>query len=526
MHLSPSILEETSLSRLFVFYQEGKPLVIKKRLALLPLLVLVLSVTLAISLWPSSLKPARAATISAAGLHVSGNQILNSTGQVVRPVGVDRAGSEYICDAAGDNTVFDDGTNPNSTGQTGAALDSAFNAATISTFQAWKVQAVRIPLNEDCWLGINGYPAASYTSAVYQQTILSYVNLLTTNNFIVILDLHWAAPGTTQASKQLAMPDLDHAPTFWTSVATTFKSNSSVIFDLFNEPFTTLWPCWLKGSTAASASPCTDVPFAVAGMQTLVNTVRATGATNILMAGGLAYSNDLSQWLQYEPVDPLHNLAASFHLYNFNTCDYTNCWVVNVSPVAAKVPVIAGEIGENDCAATFINQAMTWLDANGIGYLAWAWNTYNCGNFPALISDYSGTPTAYGQGFKTHLSNLANGITPTPTPTPVPGHYCSVHYSGSSWTGAFTVNITINNISTSPIQGWTLVFTFGSDQKVQAGWNATWSQQGAVVTARDVGYNDIIAPGSAAGLGFNGTWTTSNPTPTVFTVNGVTCTTV
>lgn len=503
----------------------------KKTLLLIPLVVVVLGLAIAGLAWNAPSK-AHAATVTNSGLHVSGNHLLNSASQVVRPLGVDRAGSEYMCDAAGDNTVFDDGTNPDSSGRTGAALDTAFNAATISAFQAWDFQAVRIPLNEDCWLGINGYPAASYTSATYQQTIDNYVNLLTSNNFIVILDLHWAAPGTTQANKQLAMPDLDHAPAFWTSVANTFKSNSSVIFDLFNEPFTgstgnnpTSWSCWKNGSTAASASPCTDVPFAAAGMQTLVNTVRATGATNVLMLGGLAYANDLSGWLANEPGDPLNNLVASFHLYNFNACNYVNCWVVNVAPVAAQVPVIAGEIGENDCAHSFIDMAMTWLDQNGIGYLAWAWNVYNCGNFPSLISDYSGTPTAYGAGYKQHLIDLANGVTPTPTPTAVPGHYCSVHYAASSWTGAFTVNITINNISSTPIQGWTLTFAFASDQKVTAGWNATWSQAGNQVTARDVGYNDIIPSGSSTGLGFNGTWTTSNPNPTAFALNGVACTT-
>ncbi len=503
----------------------------RKVLAILPLLAIILSLAISAVIWhaPTQVK---AATISVSGLHVSGNQLLNSAGKVVRPLGVDRAGSEYMCDAAGDTTVFDDGSTP-TTAAAGAALDTSANAATISAFQSWGIQAVRLPLNEDCWLGINGYPAASYTSTVYQQTIESYVNLLTSNNFVVILDLHWTAPGTTQSNAQEAMPDLNHAPAFWTSVATAFKSNSSVIFDLFNEPFTgntgnnpNAWSCWKNGSTAASTSPCSDVPFAAAGMQTLVTTVRATGATNVLMLGGLAYSNDLSGWLANEPTDPLNNLAASFHLYNFNTCNYVNCWVVNVAPVAAKVPVIAGEIGENDCASTFINLAMNWLDSEGIGYLAWAWNTYNCGNFPALISDYSGTPTAYGQGFKTHLYDLANGITPTPTPTPIPGHYCSVHYSGSSWTGGLTVGITINNISSLPIQGWTLTFTFGGDQQVTAGWNATWSQTGENVTARDVGYNDIIAAGSSTSIGFNGTWTASNPTPTVFYLNGTLCTTV
>ena len=185
------------------------------------------------------------AATSSSGLHISGNQILNSSGQVVRPLGVDRSGAEYMCDASGDTTVFDDG----------GSTDAAANAATIPAFQSWDIQAVRLPVNEDCWLGINGYPAAQYTAATYQQTIVNYINQLTSNNFIVILDLQWNAPGTTQANKQVPMPDLDHSPAFWTSAANTFKSNSSVIFDLFNEPYpannsdtTQGWTCWRDGS--------------------------------------------------------------------------------------------------------------------------------------------------------------------------------------------------------------------------------------------------------------------------------------
>src|SRR5579883_1396765 len=342
-------------------FRKGGPLMKRKRSLMLLGLVVILTGAAVSFVWRAPTPVAHAA-VSNSGLHVSGNQLLNGAGQPVRPLGVDRAGSEYMCDASGDNTVFDDGTNPNSAGQTGAALDAAFNAATIPAFQSWDIQAVRLPLNEDCWLGINGYPAAQYTAATYQQTIVNYVNLLTSNNIIVILDLQWAAPGTTPSNGQVAMPDLDHAPAFWTSVATTFKSNLSVIFDLFNEPYpannsdsTQGWTCWRDGSTAASTAPCPEIGFAVAGMQTLVNTVRATGATNVIMLGGLEYSNDLSQWLQYEPTDPDHNLAASFHLYNGTICNNASCWNSQVAPVAAKVPVITGELGEGDCAHTFID---------------------------------------------------------------------------------------------------------------------------------------------------------------------------
>jgi hypothetical protein len=143
-------------------------------------------------------------------------------------------------------------------------------------------------------------------------------------------------------------------------------------------------------------------------MNTLISSVRSTGATNIVMAGGLAYSNDLSQWLANKPTDPTGNLAASWHVYNFNSCDTTSCYDSTAAPVAASVPIIAGEIGENDCADGFIDTLMPYMDAHGIGYLGWAWNAdFNCNSGPGLISDYSGTPTAYGIGLQQHLAAIA-----------------------------------------------------------------------------------------------------------------------
>jgi hypothetical protein len=210
------------------------------------------------------------------------------------------------------------------------------------------------------------------------------------------------------------MPDTAESVPFWTSVATAFKGNDAVIFDLFNEPYperadsyneTEGWQCWLNGG-----SDCVGISYSVAGMQTLVNAVRGTGANNVIMLGGLEYSNDLTQWLSYEPTDPDHDLAASWHSYNFNTCSTQSCWTSQVEPVIAQVPVIAGEIGENDCADTYVDPLMTWLDSENTSYLAWAWNAdFACATGPGLITDYNGDPTAYGAGYESHLQALAGG---------------------------------------------------------------------------------------------------------------------
>jgi len=190
-----------------------------------------------------------------------------------------------------------------------------------------------------------------------------------------------------------------------------------VIFDLFNEPYASRatggaisgWQCWRKGGT------CSGISYKVAGMQAMVNAVRSTGANNVIMVGGEEYSNDLGtpgstsdpSILKYLPTDPDHDIAVSWHSYNFNACNNQSCWTSRVKPVIAKVPVIVGEIGENDCASGYVTPLMTWLDSRRTSYLAWAWNAdFNCSSGPGLISSYSGTPTNYGAGVKSHLLSL------------------------------------------------------------------------------------------------------------------------
>ncbi|HEX7737108.1 MAG TPA: cellulase family glycosylhydrolase [Ktedonobacteraceae bacterium] len=517
----------------------------KKRLRLLVSVVgaVVLASAAAIFALQAPLT-ARAASVPT-GLHVVGNQLEDGSGHAIVAHGVDRMGTEYQCTKSATNAPTD--------------FDGPVDQTTVSAMTSWGTNSVRVPLNEDCWLGINGFPANNKTAAQYQSDVVNWVNLLNANGQIVILDLHWNNSGTNQSTGQEMMPDLDHSPAFWTSVANTFKSNSSVIFDLYNEPHDISWACWKNGSTAAQSGDCSNVGFAVAGMQTLINTVRATGATNVLMLGGLAWSNDLSSWLANKPTDPQNNLVASVHIYNFNSCSNSGCWDSQIAPVAASVPVLGGEIGENDCASGFINTLMSWFDSHSIGYLAWTWtNSGNCSGTPALISDWSGTPTGYGAGYKSHLLSLVGsgstptptpthgttptvtptqgttptatptrGTTPTPTPTQTSGSSCKVQYAiTNQWQGGFGANITITNTGSTAINGWSLKFSFANGQTITQLWNGSYTQSGSAVTITNLSYNASIAPGAtlSSNPGFNGNWNGSNSAPTAFTLNGTACT--
>jgi hypothetical protein len=333
---------------------------------------------------------AAVSSATALSLRVVGNHFVDASGQTVRLLGVDRSGAEYMCVA--NHQVFD--------GPSGAA--------SVRAMAAWHIDAVRVPLNEDCWLGIN---AVTTGGAAYRTAIIHYVKTLQSFGLYVILDLHWAAPGTYQATTQWPMADADHAPAFWRSVAATFKANHGVLFDLFNEPYITTWPCWLHGCQSTYDHSGTYVTYRTAGMQSLVDAVRSTGATTPLMLGGLSWANDESSWRKYEPSDPDHQLVVSFHTYGWNGCNNATCWDRTIAPLARVVPVVTGEFGESGCADSYDLTYMPWADRHGVSYLGWAWDAtdagWNCSGGPSLIVSYDGQATAYGAGLKAHLAALA-----------------------------------------------------------------------------------------------------------------------
>jgi endoglucanase len=333
-------------------------------------------------------------------LRVSGNKLVTGTGATYKLYGVNRSGGEFACI------------------QNNGMWNGPMDQASITAMRAWKVRVVRVPLNEECWVGTPDVPAGAPSGAVYQQNVKDYVNLLLSNGITPIVEMHWnyglyTGPSSgcsdVKATCQKPMPDAQYAPTFWTGVANAFKDNR-ILLDLFNEPFperatgdaTSGWKCWRDGGT------CPGINYQVAGFQTLVNAVRATGNTNVIMLGGLAYSNDASQWLTYRPTDPAGQLMAFAHVYNFNTCSNVSCYDSTFGQVAAQVPVAFTEIGENDCAHGFIDSLMNWADSTGIGYLGWTWNNWDCSTGPSLISDWTGTATQYGIGLKNRLATVSN----------------------------------------------------------------------------------------------------------------------
>ncbi len=320
---------------------------------------------------------------------VSANRLVNETGATVHLRGVNYSGAEYACVGTNGTNGYD-------------VWDGPADQSLVNAFKAWKINAVRLPLNETCWLGINGVNPA-YSGENYRAEVARFVQLLTDNRIYPILDLHWSAPGTLIATKNRYMPNRDHSPEFWRSVAARFKGHPAVVFDVFNEPRAVTWSCWRDG--------CPDVygnGWAVAGMQELVDAVRSSGARNVVTVPGLGYANDLSQWASYKPFDLQNQLAASFHVYDFTSCSTSSCWDARVASVARSVPVVSTELGQGGCAHDFVDEFMSWADANDIAYLGWTWNPWDCGAGPALVTSFDGKPTPFGVGLRDHLIRVTS----------------------------------------------------------------------------------------------------------------------
>src|SRR5690348_7548489 len=138
--------------------------------------------------------PAGASIAAAEGgaIRVSGNTLVDGRGKAVRLLGVNRSGTEYAC--VGGWGIF----------------DGPSDAASVQLVRSWYVNTVRIGLNEDCWLAINGAPA-QFAGDNYRKALSAYVAELTSAGIYVVLDLHWSAPGQAKAMSLQPMPDLDHA---------------------------------------------------------------------------------------------------------------------------------------------------------------------------------------------------------------------------------------------------------------------------------------------------------------------------
>jgi hypothetical protein len=147
--------------------------------------------------------------------------------------------------------------------------------------------------------------------------------------------------------------------------------------------------------------------YEAVGMQQMLDTIRSTGAKNVVVAGGLEWAYDFNGILAgRELKDPTGNgVIYANHAYD-NKGESVNTWIASMEEAAAKFPVIISEFGGAggpSRLAGFWGQSPS--TASGDDWLLhvlqaiqdhnWsftAWDLHPTAG-PVLISDYNYTPT-------------------------------------------------------------------------------------------------------------------------------------
>ena len=149
-------------------------------------------------------------------------------------------------------------------------------------------------------------------------------------------------------------------------------------------------------------------------MSQAVKVIRDAGFNGPIAIPCINYANECAaydgendfggSWLQDVPgIDPDHQLVAEVHIYSDeDVCGSgdastgswgvsTACFPVTLSPILqAGYPIIAAETGNGasgDCSDDSASQFLPWYQANGMGWLSFAWDEYP---YCTLFVDQSG----------------------------------------------------------------------------------------------------------------------------------------
>jgi mannan endo-1,4-beta-mannosidase len=122
----------------------------------------------------------------------------------------------------------------------------------------------------------------------------------------------------------------------------------------------------------------------------------------------------------------------------------------------------------------------------------------------------------YARDAAGNVSEASNTVSATTQSSGGETGGCTATYQlDSQWGTGFGATVTVKNTGNTATKGWTISWTFGGNQQITNMWNATPTQSGASVTARNMNYNGVIQPGSSTTFGFQAAYSGSNTSPTV-----------
>ncbi|HEV7536152.1 MAG TPA: cellulase family glycosylhydrolase [Acidimicrobiia bacterium] len=225
-------------------------------------------------------------------------------------------------------------------------------------------------------------------SDAYVERIAAAVALARARGLVVILSVQDQGP---TAGGSHAQPS-DATIRDWETLTARFNGDLDVMYEMFNEPQNHAtpdgWSVWRDGGPAARNQGTPAV-----GHQAVLDAIRATGARNVVVAD----AGQFGQRLDGIPLvhDPLGQVAYGVHPYLTAILRDPANWEPSFGFLARQFPVVATEWIANSRVvfchpewATTAPQLLDFLQARGIGILAWAFDVLD-----SLIVDFHHTPT-------------------------------------------------------------------------------------------------------------------------------------
>ena len=227
--------------------------------------------------------------------------------------------------------------------------------------QADGINAVRVPLNEACWNG-DSYVKLAYAGPVpgCDQGLRAAFNA---DGMAVILNLHWTngactgwrllarLPRRRARSRCQTRPGPSPSGPRWRArsraMTASFSTCSTSRTRAGRPPQHDRGMAVLAARRPLRRYPLPGRRYAEHGERGAVH-----GREQRPHAGRPGVVQRSESVGGHKPADPDHNLVASWHSYNFNACSTKSCWNSQIAPVIAKVPLIAGEIGETTAPIT------------------------------------------------------------------------------------------------------------------------------------------------------------------------------
>jgi len=287
------------------------------------------------------------------------------------------------------------------------------------------------------------------------------------------------------------------------------------------------YPSIFIGCHYTNCSPGTNLPMQVSQISS------ATSTISYNFVSGAIYNASYDIWLDPTPKrDGVNQMEIMIWFNRQGSIQPIGSRVGNATVGGRSWEVWQGSNGSNNVISYVAPSPINSWSFSVLDFIYDVRNRGAINNSWYLTSIQAGFEPwqgGVGLGVNSFSASVNGGGQPPTTPpnnptTPPPGGSgCRVDYTANSWPGGFTAEVRVTNTGSSTINGWTLSYNLPGGQQITNSWNATVSQSGSAVTARNVDWNGTIPPGGTVSFGYQGTLSGSYSSPTSFTLNGTSC---